>query len=539
MSSAKSVIKSKSTSGAAKFCSVVTALFTLMSLNAQQVQLMRSPMVVGIVVEGLSEDYLTLLRDCMPDGGFKRLMRDGLTISDIRYGTRLDPQAAAAVLLTGAAPSVNGVAARTYFNPETGVSAAALLDSRMPGNFSDETLSPKGLKVSTLSDEVRIDTDGAGYVYSLAADPQTAIIGAGHAGNGAFWINEHTGHWASSAYYRDMPSAVSNRNYSNPLHARLDTIRWVPSMAMESYPLLSKAERAERFSYTYPQRDFDRFRRLRSTPPGNTEVTDLALELIASAGLGKDTDMDMLQLSYTLTPEGASRAEIMDAYLRLDRDLARLFAAIDRQAGFGRSAIFLAGVPSAAGATADDPRWKTPAGEFSVPKAKSLLGMHLMTLHGNGEWLQAYNNRQFWLNRKLITDRGLDLATFRAECADFLARMAGIVNVYTIDDIIAARAGEDPAALKRNTPVEHCGDIFIEVNPGWSITEETHSKQSKQRRTVERADASRFPAFILAPGFQGRRIDYPVDARSIAPAVARVIRIRAPSAASTPAFPVE
>ena len=303
---------------------MVTALFTLMSINAQQVQMMRSPMVVGIVVEGLSEDYLTLLRDCMPDGGFKRLMRDGVTISDIRYGTRLDPQAATAVLLTGAAPGVNGVAARTYFNPETGVSAPALLDTRMPGNFSDETLSPKGLKVSTLSDEVRIDTDGAGYVYSLAADPQMAIIGAGHAGNGAFWINEHTGHWASSAYYRDMPSGVSNRNYSNPLHARLDTIRWVPSMPMESYPLLSEAARAERFSHTYPTRDFDRFRRLRSTPPGNTEVTDMALELIASAGLGKDTDMDMLQLSYTLAPEGASRAEIMDAYLRLDRDLARL-----------------------------------------------------------------------------------------------------------------------------------------------------------------------------------------------------------------------
>ena len=499
MSSVKPSAKSKPSPGATGLCSVVTALFTLMSINAQQVQMMRSPMVVGIVVEGLSEDYLTLLRDCMPDGGFKRLMRDGVTISDIRYGTRLDPQAATAVLLTGAAPGVNGVAARTYFNPETGVSAPALLDT----------------------EEERIDTDGAGYVYSLAADPQMAIIGAGHAGNGAFWINEHTGHWASSAYYRDMPSGVSNRNYSNPLHARLDTIRWVPSMPMESYPLLSEAERAERFSHTYPTRDFDRFRRLRSTPPGNTEVTDMALELIASAGLGKDTDMDMLQLSYTLAPEGASRAEIMDAYLRLarvllsrpDRDLARLFAAIDRQAGFGRSAVFLAGVPSANGATADDARWNTPSGEFSVPRAKSLLGMHLMTLHGNGEWLQAYNNRQFWLNRKLIADRGLDLTAFRAECADFLARMAGIVNVYTIDDIIASRAGEDPAALKRNTSVEHCGDIFIEVNPGWSITEETHPKQNKRVRTVERADASRFPAFILAPNLSARRIDYPVDAR--------------------------
>ena len=201
--------------------------------------------------------------------------------------------------------------------------------------------------------------------------------------------------------------------------------------------------------------------------------------------------------------------------------------------------MFLAGVPSANGATADDARWNTPSGEFSVPRAKSLLGMHLMTLHGNGEWLQAYNNRQFWLNRKLIADRGLDLTAFRAECADFLARMAGIVNVYTIDDIIASRAGEDPAALKRNTSVEHCGDIFIEVNPGWSITEETHPKQNKRVRTVERADASRFPAFILAPNLSARRIDYPVDARSITPAVARVIRIRAPSAASTPAFTVE
>lgn len=88
---------------------VLTTLLATLGLNAQSVQ--RSPLVLGIIVEGLQDDYLRLLEPQLSEGGFKRLMNKGLSINSIDFGPGLDPTAAAAVIYTGAAPMVNGIPA--------------------------------------------------------------------------------------------------------------------------------------------------------------------------------------------------------------------------------------------------------------------------------------------------------------------------------------------------------------------------------------------------------------------------------------------
>lgn len=510
---------------------VLTTLLATLGLNAQSVQ--RSPLVLGIIVEGLQDDYLRLLEPQLTEGGFKRLMNKGLSISSIDFGPGLDPTAAAAVIYTGAAPMVNGIPAELIYTPATNLTTKVLVDPKCIGNFTDETFSAKAIKVSTLADEFRIDTEGDGMVYAIGADPQMALVAAGHAANGAYWIYDHTGNWASTTYYKEMPASVSNRNYLTPLHSRLDTIKWVPSRPLDSYPLISRGERNRPFRHTYPSKQFDRFTRFKNTPPGNTEVTDLALDLMSTAKMGRDENPDMLNIVYTLSLPGATRLETIDAYLRLDRDLARLFSTADRVSSAGAPTIFLAGTPSRGGMSPDDPKWRVPTGEYSIKKAMSLLEMYLMATHGNGDWVTGYNNRQFFLNRKYITDRGLSLSDFRTEVADFLARMAGVSNVFTIDDIIAARVGDDPQALKRNISVEHCGDVIVEVNPGWVIVDDNNPTPNS-RRPAERNNAASIPAFIMGPNVSATKIETPVDARAIAPTVAHTIRIRAPNASSVP-----
>ncbi len=509
---------------------LMAVLLTAFNANSQAMQ--RPAMVIGIVVEGLSDDYLELLKPQFVDGGFNRLMKNGVRMTDISFGPGLDPTAATAVIYTGASPMVNGIPAAAVYSPSTNVSSPILLDAKSMGNFTDETYSPKNLKVSTLSDEVRMDSDGDGFVYSIAADPQISIILSGHAANGAYWIYDRTGNWASSIYYRDMPKIISNRNYRTPLRSRLDTMKWEPSIDISLFPLLSKSEKTKSFSHTFPSKQYDRYARFKSTPMANKEVTDIGIDLINAMSLGYDNAMDMLNLAYTVTPHEGSRAETIDLYLRLDKDLARLFETAEKVSGAGNTTIFLSGLPSTGQYPTDDVKWRVPTGEYSIKKALSLLDMYLMATHGNADWVTGYNNKQFYLNRKLITDKGLNLANFRTEVADFLARMAGVCNVFTIDDVIAARVGADPQALKRNISVEHSGDVFVEINPGWQIVDDPSLSASKKRHGAERMNSNRIPAFILTPSISSHRIDYPVDARAIAPAIARTIRIRAPNAAS-------
>lgn len=511
-------------------CCLMSVLSGPLMSEAQHIE-MRPPMLVSVTVEGLAGDYLKILEPMLCEGGFKRLMHGGVYISDVQFGPGVDPVAAAAIVYTGASPSVNGVPGAMIYNPESRVASQVFFDQSIPGNFTDETLSPDAIRVSTLADEMRMDSDGDGYVYSIAADPQVALASAGHAANGAYWINDKTANWATTTYYRDFLKPISDLNYQLPMKQRIDAEKWTPMFDMVSYPYLSQAERSNPFKISYPSKDVDRMSRFKASPGANREVTDLALAIMGSVPMGKDLSTDMLSVAYSLAPPDAGRAEIMDAYLRLDRDLARLFAAVDRSAGIGKSVVLLTGVPANVPTPRDDVRWRVPYGEFSIKKATYLLEMYLIALHGNGDWILGYHDRQIYLNRKLITDKGMNLSDFRAEVTEFMGRMSGISGVYTVDDVIAGRAGDDPQALKRNTLLSHCGDVFIEINPGWEIVE-SQSVGRPGVKSVERVAAVRIPAFILAPGVLSQKIDLPVDARALAPAVSGALRIRAPNAAS-------
>ena len=184
---------------------LLVAAFSVITISAQtsepQQPRKRPALVVGIVVEGLTMDYLDLLRTHFGEGGFKRLLEQGITVTDLDFGTPLDGAAASAMLFTGASPAVNGIPAATVYNTETRRAASVLLDPETIGNFTDETLSPKSLTASTIADELRIDGGGLGYVYAIAPDAAEAIILGGHTGNSAFWINDATGKWEKVPYY--------------------------------------------------------------------------------------------------------------------------------------------------------------------------------------------------------------------------------------------------------------------------------------------------------------------------------------------------
>lgn len=498
-----------------------------------QVAPVRPKLVVGIVVNGLTDDYLQLLRHKFGADGFNRLLNNGLVLTDVEFGTPMDEAAATAAIYTGASPAINGIASATAYDLDKRLAVAALNDPSKIGNYTNETYSPAAIRVSTLGDEVRIDGDGVGQVHSIAPDPAQAIIMSGHAGNSSFWLNDITGQWATTTYYKDVPTPVQDINYRTPLAARLDTMSWVPSLALDAYPCLPKHKQYYAFRYVFPRGDKERYGKFKTSPRVNDEITDIASRYITSMTLGSRDAIDMLNIAYNLQPysgakDSDTRLETMDAYLKLDAGLGRLFRTIDKRVGLGNAVIFLAGTPARPAPRRDDPKWALPSGEFSTRRAISLLNVYLMAIYGNGEWVQGYHNGHLYLNRKLIKERDHDIRKMRADAADFLSRMSGVSDVYTIDDITAGRVGINPDATRRNTVAATAGDLVIKVNPGWETVDDSNSPTT---RTVHRAMPTAAPFMLLAPDVEARRITVPVDARAIAPTVARVLRIRSPNAA--------
>jgi hypothetical protein len=499
----------------------------------------RPKLVVGVMVDGLSMAQIELLRSSFGPDGFNRLLRDGVSIGDVDYGTPLESAAAAAVVFTGASPSINGIDSPMRWDRDKRLAVPVFNDPAFKGVYTSQTLSPKRLLVSTIADELRID--GSSAVHSIAIDAPTAIIMAGHAGNSAAWINTADGNWSSTSFYGDIPAAIQARNFTTPLSSRIDSMAWVPSAPAGAYPDVAApaGKKKQLFRLTFSKNDPDRYRRLTLTPLVNSEVTTLATDYISSIALGRHDKPDMLNLAYTVAIDGGTSADDaracqLDTYLRLDRDLARLIRAIDAGPGMDHTLLFIAGTPAQGRGRRDDERWGIPYGEFSRRRAVSLLNMYLIARYGNGDWVNGFSDGRFYLNHTLARQRGNDLARMRADAAAFLAQMEGVVSAVTIDDITSGRTMALNEAMRRNVALAHAGDIYIELAPGWEINEENEGNPAT--RLVKRAATSTAPFFLMAPDVAARRVDTPVDAREIAPTVAGILRIRSPNGAAMPAI---
>ena len=510
------------------------AALGMSAADAEQARLL-----VGIVVDGLDNDYLDLLRDRFGEGGFRRLEREGAVILNTDYGPGLDAAAATATLMSGAAPSLSGIGAEKRYDRERLREVDIYSAPDILGNFTTTGFSPAALRVSTIADEARIAAGGVNVVYAVAPSPAQAIALAGHAANAALWLDSKTGNWASSTYYKEMPVAVATRNRTAPLSSRLDTMSWTPTLAPEDYPALPDHLRRYPFRYVFPRSNTARLDMFGDSPLVNREVNSVAADLISTLKIGQHEGVtDVLNLAYTLVPytygkSPDNRAELMDAYVKLDRNLEQLFSDIDRLVGLDKTVVVLAATPPSGRSRRDDEQWGIPYGEFSTRKAISLLNIYLMAVYGNGDYVTAYHRGQFYLNHHLLKERSLNEREVRSQAAAFLARMTGVDRVHTIDEVIEGHAGEQPEALRRNTVASTSGDLIVSVAPGFEIVDDFNSNPVPGRTVmVERTASTVAPVFIMAPEIAAQTLGQPVDARAIAPTVCRILRIRSPNGAS-------
>lgn len=494
----------------------------------------RPRLVVGIIVDQLRTDYLDYLRNRFGEKGFNRLINGGLYLRDVDFkATVSDAPTGTALVYTGAYPACNGVTASEIFSQIDGSVRPALLDPDFIGNFTDQNLSPANLRLSTISDEIAIDGMGLGLVYAIAADPQQAVIMAGHAGNSALWLNKNTGNWCSTTYYRDFPQRVSQRNHRNPLSSRIDTICWRPSLPLGSYHGLPAQKLQYPFSHTFPRSDRDVYRRFSLSAPGNREVTDVAIDCLQEQRLGNRGDViDMINVAYSAAPykyvaDGDYRLELQDTYIALDRQIERLIDAVDKQVGVGNALIFISSTGYYDDAVADDPRYRIPGGDISLKRMESLLNSYLSAKHGNGDYVNGIHARQIFLNPAVIDGKGLAIESIRDEAREFVVRMSGVADARTLGEILADSSPEGEA-IRLSIDPKHAGDIILEFNPGWNIVDD---QKYPATSSPVRTTAVNTPALIFAPGIGSETIDTPVKATAIAPTLTSVLHIRSPNGA--------
>lgn len=442
-------------------------LLSLLGFNAEATaqSLAQVPrLVVTISIDQLRDDCLSNYAPLYGTGGLRRLLDEGLVFTHASYNfTPVDGASATATLSTGSVPYYHGITGREWLNRETLRPQSILSDKQYKASAAL-------LSVSTLGDELKMATDGKARVFAFATTAECAILSAGHAADGAAWLQH--GRWVGSAYYTP----------ANP---------WLTSFCKDEVP----------------------------GSDVNMSVVMAAVSCIERTTLGLDDTPDLLSIALTASPNA-------DGYASLDHSVAYIVSGVTRKVPADRVLFVLTGTGNGEEEEKhnDYERFRIPTGKFHINRTAGLLNIYLGAIYGSGQYVETVFQNQLFLNRTLIDRKNINMSDLLRRSQEFILQLSGVRNVYTSYQL-ATSDSQMLQHIRNGFNAERCGDLIIDIAPGWKLVND-----DTQSTTVSRSGNITFPIIFFGTDIQPRRVDTPVTTDRIAPTVARAIRIRAPNA---------
>lgn len=489
-------------------------------------------LVVNISIDQLRTDYLEAFAPLYGEDGFKRLLDDGIIYTNASYPfSPIDRSSAVAALVTGTTPYYNSIIGARWLNRETLRPVYCVDDNKHTGLQTKEKSSPRNLVSSTIGDELKVSTNGKAIVYSIAPFRDAAVLAAGHAGDGAVWIDDESGKWCTSSYYaQSMPAWLWA--YSR-LHSvsGIENVTWQPVSDLSgnfSYFMSGGLQKPFRHKFTGDRR----YREYKTSGLVNGSITDIALQCVTSTAMGSDAITDLLNITYYAgnfdnKPINECEMELQDTYVRLDRELGRLITEIEKRAGSGNVLFVITSTGYSNEENADYSKFKVPSGTFNIARTADLLNMYFGAIWGQGKYVETCFGPQMFLDHKLLEQKKISLTDATGRAQEFLSLISGVRNTYTSLQLLSANT-QRIDRIRNGFHPERNGDILIEIAPGWRMVNENNLEN-----VLSRASFIPFPIIIYGSGMKAQRITVPTTIDRIAPTIAKSIRIRAPNACSS------
>jgi len=495
-------------------------------------------LVVSITIDQLRSDYLENFYSLYGADGFTRLMRNGKVYYQTDFEFRNPDEASSvATISTGTTPSVHGIISKAWYDPNTLNTRNCVDDSQFIGNFTIQNSAATQLLASTVADELKMQTNGNALVYSIAPTRETAILSVGHAANCAIWLNDATGKWCSTTYYKDFPYWLNLYNDKKSPDYNIKGLTWVPTFSVEHYRFLPTGQ-SELFRYAITEDKVNQYRCLISSPFINDEINKLTEELLNNTDMGRDNTPDYLSITYYTgyyNNQGATghEAEIQDAYVRTDRSLGQLLNLLDRKVGLNNVLVCVSSTGGNRAEAIEPKKYNIPTGEFYLNRCATLLNVYLMATYGEGQYVEAYHDKQIFLNHKLIESKQLNLAEIQEKAAQFLIQFSGVNEVFGESDLLLGSWSPLKEKVRNGYHRLRSGDLLLEILPGWTIVNE---EDPTLNETVYMATPAT-PFIMFGAAVKPEIIRTPISAKRIAPTIAGALHIRAPNASE--AFPLD
>jgi len=512
-------------------------------------------LVVLLVIDGVPQAQLAAFRDQYGRDGFNRFLGQGAWFADARYGHAYTVTAPGhATILTGATPRRTGIIGNEWRDRATGEYVYCTGDTAHSYlNHATARLagtSPANLKAESLGDVLR-RADARSKVIAVSGKDRGAILPAGRDGT-AYMYMQQTGRFASTTYYmKSLPAWVEAFNAAKPAD-RYFGATWEPVLPAMAYArsapdgapwvapggVLPKTFGGGREG---PGPLF--YDSLLPSPFGDALVLDFARAAIAGEALGQDDAPDILSVSlsghdYVNHSWGTQSRISQDHVLQLDNLVAAFLRDLDRIVGRDK---YLAVVTSDHGFQPIPEYEKAQgreAGRRRPGETLAILEAGLAKRFGPGPWVRGWSAHGIVLERARAAERGIDARDLDDEAVRLLRGDPAVAAAFARADLEEEGPTAVPyldAARKTWHPALSA-DVQVIPRRGWQFSSYTTGTTHGSPHDYDTHVPLLFfgPAWVKAGRFDGR-----VDIVDVAPTLAAILGIAAPSSSEGRVLPIQ
>jgi predicted AlkP superfamily pyrophosphatase or phosphodiesterase len=410
----------------------------------------RPKLIVIIVIDQFRGDYLDRYHDEFGEGGFRLFTDHGANFSNCNYNyanTRTAP--GHATLLTGAYSDGHGILANEWWDPQKKRRVSSVDDdaTKLVGMEKDHAgASPHNLLSDTLGDELKLATQGKARVFGISLKDRAAVLPAGFAGDGAYWIDAKTGTWVTSSYYRsDLPKWAHDFNDSKRKDKYLNR-EWKDSDGTVLRTTNPEAAKGKDTSF---------YELVGSTPFANDYEFDFARELVTYEKLGGGPATDLLVVGLSANDivghqAGPDSPEMHAMALALDRELADFFDFLGHQIGLANVWIALSADHGVAPMPQVAIKLHIPAANLPAAKLRLQINSALTAQLSPGhpaEYVRDFDYPLIWVNEDVFTVAKIKEAEAERDVGEALKQI-GLRGYYTRSQLAKGEVPNTPVGLQ-------------------------------------------------------------------------------------------
>lgn len=520
-------------------------LFGVLAACCAMTAMARPPkLTVFISVDSMSTDALMRMKPRLK-GGLSQLITAGALFPNAHFDYAEAVTASGhATLSTGSNPWRHGVVSNKIVNRQTGKLEPILGDASHPvleAPPSNDDVSPENLIAETLSDKLRIGTQGRGKAVAIAGKSRASITMAGRLGQ-AWWFHEAVAKFVTGTYYtKEFPLWVKTFNEKKVTDAYFGK-EWTLSGPPKEYVGLDdRPYESDWYAMgrTFPHKltgglpsPGPQFQSaLSCSPVMNDVLVQFAKAAIEGEGLGKDDVPDLLSVSFSASDRiyhlyGPYSWEAQDGYLRLDKAIAELVAAAKKAAGEGNVLFVIAADHGGAAIAEEWAEMGLPAGRVNPQTLEAGLAKELQAKFGAADLVVDSEELDIYLNQKALETRKLDGAVVRRAAATWLAAQPEIEVAVASDDLAGSN---DQKGFLRSLRLGYfpgrSGDVLFFPKPWKVLTDEPAGTNHGTPYSYDGQIPIIFSGKGVKPGVYAQQI----SAVDLAPTVTTILEFGAPA----------